>query len=89
LASPEAMKAAREQESVLFKSWLEGSEWWDRLLSADAINFAFEAWLVAKQGARERVLAEAKWWRHLVIMHEESYFAVEGDKRIKQIEGEH
>jgi hypothetical protein len=42
-----------------------------------------EAW---DEFARERVLAEAKWWRHLVIMHEESYFAVEGDKRIKQIE---
>jgi len=27
-------------------------------------------------------LEEARWWRHLVLMHDESYFAVEGDKRI-------
>jgi len=27
-------------------------------------------------------LAEATWWRHLSIMYEESYFAIEGDKRI-------
>ncbi|MDA4129237.1 MAG: hypothetical protein OK457_00550 [Thaumarchaeota archaeon] len=36
-------------------------------------------------GAR---LEEAKWWRYLVQMHEESYFAVEGDKRIAQLEAE-
>ena len=33
----------------------------------------------------EAALEEAKWWRHLVTMHEESYFAVEGDKRIAQL----
>jgi hypothetical protein len=27
-------------------------------------------------------LEEAEWWRHLAIMHDESYFAVEGDKRL-------
>jgi hypothetical protein len=30
--------------------------------------------------------AEALWWRHLVIMPEESYFAVEGDKRLAELE---
>jgi hypothetical protein len=25
---------------------------------------------------------EAKWWRYLAQMHDESYFAVEGDKRL-------
>jgi len=34
----------------------------------------------------EARLDEAKWWRHLVIMDDESYFAVEGDKRIAQLE---
>jgi hypothetical protein len=34
----------------------------------------------------EARLEEAKWWRHLVIMHDESYFAVEGDKRIAALE---
>lgn len=31
------------------------------------------------RGAR---LEEADWWRYLAQMHDESYFAVEGDKRI-------
>jgi len=31
-------------------------------------------------------LEEARWWRHLVLMHDESYFAVEGDKRIAALE---
>jgi len=29
---------------------------------------------------------EAKWWRYLAQMHDESYFAVEGDKRIAEHE---
>ena len=32
-------------------------------------------------------LEEAEWWRHLVIMDEESYFAVEGDKRLAELRG--
>lgn len=31
---------------------------------------------------RRARLDEAEWWRYLVMMHEESYFAVEGDKRL-------
>jgi len=31
-------------------------------------------------------LDEAKWWRYLAQMHEESYFAVEGDKRLAALE---
>jgi hypothetical protein len=34
----------------------------------------------------EARLEEAKWWRYLVQMHEESYFSVEGDKRIADLE---
>jgi hypothetical protein len=30
----------------------------------------------------EGALEEAKWWRHLAIMHTDSYFSVEGDKHI-------
>jgi hypothetical protein len=33
-------------------------------------------------------LEEAKWWRHLVIMDEASYFAVEGDKHIVALNAE-
>jgi hypothetical protein len=31
-------------------------------------------------------LEEAKWWRHLSIVDQESYFAVEGDNRIAELE---
>ena len=31
-------------------------------------------------------LAEAKWWRYLVQMHDESYFAIEGDKRMAELQ---
>ena len=31
-------------------------------------------------------LEEAKWWRNLCIMDPQSYFAVEGDKRIAELE---
>ncbi len=40
---------------------------------------------IAKAALAARI-EEAKWWRHLVIMHEESYFAVEGDKRIADLQ---
>jgi len=40
----------------------------------------------ALEAERAKVrLEEAKWWRHLVIMHDESYFAVEGDKRLAEL----
>jgi len=71
MANPEAMKAARE---MFHGCTLENCRYCTQ--AAETID----------RFARERVLAEAKWWRHLVVMHEESYFAVEGDKRIKQIE---
>jgi len=38
------------------------------------------------RGREQARLDEAKWWRHLVFMHEDSYFAVEGDKRIAELE---
>lgn len=34
----------------------------------------------------EARLEEAKWWRHLAIMDPNSYFAVEGDKRIAELQ---
>lgn len=38
-----------------------------------------------KFAALER-LEEAKWWRYLAIMGDDSYFAVEGQKRLQELE---
>jgi hypothetical protein len=100
MASPEAMKAKEKLEQLTYVLKIEPPLTHDgEMLVQPAIAYAQGALVpllteqqintilpVMLEFSRERVLAEAKWWRHLVIMHEESYFAVEGDKRIKQIE---
>ena len=57
---------------------------------ADIIERAMRKLLAerVKEAERKVRLDEAKWWRHLVIMHDESYFAIEGDKRIAELEAE-
>lgn len=58
------------------------SEYYDRMAPFIASEIA-----AAKPAGDAAIrLDEAKWWRHLVIMKEQSYFAVEGDKRIAELE---
>ena len=60
-----------------------GMNWWEEEMCT--LPLPTQALDLSLKRAR---LEEAKWWRHLVFMDEDSYFAVEGDKHIVALNAE-
>jgi len=73
-------QVTRNVEDLSKDAYTHGVSWGELKTAIAELSPLPYAKLVA-----EARLDEAKWWRHLVIMDDESYFAVEGDKRIAEL----